>query len=144
MVEPEKLVKQQLEALFLSARRREGNNGVLILNSINMSKFVIARSTNQKYYFNLKADNGEVILTSEMYEAKSGCQNGIVSVKNNAPYDYRYNRLQARNGQFYFVLKAANGEIVGNSEMYVARSGMENGIASVKMNAPRAEIIDIS
>lgn len=109
-----------------------------------MSKFVIQRSTNQKYYFNLKAVNGEVILTSEMYEAKSGCQNGIMSVKNNAPYDHRYDRRQAQNGQFYFVLKAVNGEIIGNSEMYVARSGMENGIESVKRNAPSAPIVDLS
>ena len=109
-----------------------------------MSKFVIQRSKNQKYYFNLKAVNGEIILTSEMYEAKSGCLNGIESVKINASHDHRYDRRQAQNGQFYFVLKAANGEIIGNSEMYVARSGMENGIASVKINAPKAETVDLA
>lgn len=92
--------------------------------------------------FNLKAGNGEVILTSERYTAKAGCENGIASVKTNAPDDARYDRKVASDGQFYFTLTAGNGQIIGKSEMYKATAGRDNGIESVKRNAPDAAIVD--
>jgi uncharacterized protein YegP (UPF0339 family) len=97
-----------------------------------------------KFLFNLKAGNGEVILTSEQYEAKSSAENGIDSVRHNAPLDERYDRRTSKAGEPYFVLKAANGEIIGVSEMYTAKAGMENGIASVKTNAPDAKLKDLT
>lgn len=109
-----------------------------------MGKFVIRKSTNGQYYFNLKAGNGETILTSEMYVSKSGAQNGIQSAKVNAPLDSRYERKKTALGQNYFVLKAGNGEPIGRSEMYNSSSAMETGIASVKANAPTAAIEDLA
>ena len=109
-----------------------------------MGKFVIKKSSNDQFYFNLKAGNGEVILTSEMYTTKAACNNGIESVKKNAPDDNRYDRRESKNDQYYFVLKAGNGEIIGNSEMYTTKAAMENGIASVKKNAPDADVVDES
>ena len=47
-------------------------------------KFIIKKSSNSKFYFNLYATNGQIIATSEMYESKDGCKNGIESVKTNA------------------------------------------------------------
>lgn len=105
-----------------------------------MGKFVIKTSKNQKFYFNLNAANGEVILTSEMYEAKASCKNGIESVKKNSQIDDHFTHNEASNGEFYFTLKAGNNEIIGKSEMYKSKASMENGIASVKKNAPDAEI----
>ncbi|MGJ1386288.1 YegP family protein [Sphingobacterium spiritivorum] len=107
-----------------------------------MGKFILTKRTNGEYQFNLEAINGQVILTSEGYTAKASCQNGMASVKTNAPMDHRFDRKQAKNGAYYFNLKAANGEIIGTSQMYASGSGRDNGIASVKANAPDAEIID--
>lgn len=104
-----------------------------------MGKFVI-KNSNGQYRFNLKADNHQTILTSESYSSKAGCENGIASVKTNAPLDDRYDRATAKNGQFYFNLKAANSQIIGTSEMYESASGRDNGIESVKKNAPQATV----
>ncbi|MFT7724449.1 MAG: YegP family protein [Roseateles sp.] len=107
-------------------------------------KFEITKSKNDKFMFNLKAGNGEVILTSQMYEAKTSAQQGIDSVKANAPLDERYERATSSSGKPYFNLKAANGQVIGNSEMYSSASAMEGGIASVKKNAPDAQVVDLS
>ncbi|RAJ05497.1 hypothetical protein LX64_02656 [Chitinophaga skermanii] len=107
-----------------------------------MGKFVITKSANGEYRFKLKAGNGETILVSEGYNAKAGCENGITSVKNNASSDERYEKKEAKNGQFYFNLKATNGQIIGTSEMYENTHGRDGGIESVKNNAPSATIDD--
>lgn len=109
-----------------------------------MGKFVITTRKNGEFQFVLKASNGEAILTSEGYNAKSGCQNGIDSVKKNSQSDDRYDRKKSTNGKFYFNLKASNGQIIGTSEMYESESGRDNGIESVKKNAPDATVDDQS
>ncbi|MBN8853127.1 MAG: hypothetical protein BGO55_13665 [Sphingobacteriales bacterium 50-39] len=105
-----------------------------------MGKFIVSVRKNGEYQFNLKADNGQVILTSEGYTTKASCLNGIESVKKNASEDKHYDRKTASNGKFYFNLKAANSQIIGTSEMYNEAAGRENGIESVKRNAPTATI----
>jgi uncharacterized protein len=105
-------------------------------------KFELNTSANGKFFFNLKASNGQIILSSEMYESKSAAQNGIESVKKNAGDDARYDRRTAANGDPYFILKAGNGEQIGRSETYKSSAALENGIESVKANAPDAQIAD--
>lgn len=107
-------------------------------------KFVIRKSSDNQFYFNLHATNGERILTSELYRAKAGATNGIAAVRTNAPYDSRYDRRNPSAGQFYFLLKAANGEALGRSEMYTTTAAMETGIASVKANSSSATVDDLS
>jgi uncharacterized protein len=107
-------------------------------------KFVLKKSSNDQYYFSLKAGNGETILSSEMYESKGSAESGIVSVKKNAPLDERYEKRTSSRDQPYFVLKAANGQIIGTSEMYSSTSARDNGIESVKKNAPEAETQDLT
>ena len=107
-----------------------------------MGKFVIKKATNGEYYFNLKADNSQIILTSQMYSSKSACNNGIESVKNNCPDDSRYERKESVNKKHYFVLKSSNGQIIGNSEMYESKAGMENGIESVKKNGRSKTVVE--
>ncbi len=75
------------------------------------AKFEIKQGSSEQYRFNLKAANGEIILSSESYKEKEGARKGIESVKKNAPDDARYERKTASNGQPFFVLKAANGEV---------------------------------
>ncbi len=107
-------------------------------------KFEIKKSRNEKFLFNLKAGNGQIILTSELYESKSACENGIESVKKNSGDDNRYERRNSTKGEPYFVLKAGNGQEIGKSEMYSSSAAMENGIESVKTNAPSAPAEDLT
>jgi len=108
-----------------------------------MAKFEIKTRTNGEFQFNLKAGNGQIILTSEGYTTKAACLNGVASVKTNSQVDSRYDKLTSKNGKLYFNLKATNGQIIGTSEMYEAKASRDNGIASVKKNAPDAEIVEI-
>lgn len=93
-----------------------------------------------QYSFVLKAGNGEVILQSEVYESKASAENGIASVQKNSPDASRYESKDASDGRKYFVLKAANHQVIGVSEMYESASGRDNGIESVKKNGPTTTI----
>lgn len=106
--------------------------------------FELKPAAGGKYMFNLKAANHQVVLTSETYSAKGSAEDGIASAKKNAPDDKRYERKTAKDGSPYFVLTATNGQTIGKSEMYSSASAMENGIASVKANAPTADVKDLT
>lgn len=106
------------------------------------SKYDLKKSNNGKFMFNLKAGNGQVILTSEMYEAKAGAENGIESVRKNGVEEKRFERRESKKKEPYFVLKAGNGQIIGRSEMYKSNAAMENGIQSVIKNAADAKLDD--
>lgn len=105
-------------------------------------KFVVKTGKNGKVHFNLKASNGQIILTSEKYESRASAIKGIESVKKNAATDARFERKKGKDGSPYFVLKASNGEPLGRSEMYKSASSMENGIASVGRNAADSTTVD--
>jgi uncharacterized protein len=107
-------------------------------------KFELKKSTDGQLYFNLKAANGQVILSSERYKERRSAENGIASVKKNAPDDGRYVRKEATNGQPYFVLTATNGQTIGKSEMYNSTAARDKGIESVKTNAPDAPTVDLT
>ncbi|SEA30310.1 hypothetical protein SAMN05192529_11326 [Arachidicoccus rhizosphaerae] len=107
-----------------------------------MGKFVVKTGKDGQFRFNLKAGNGQIILTSEGYTTKPACQNGISSVKTNSQDDSRYERKTSTNGKPYFNLRAGNGQVIGNSELYESAAAMENGIESVKKNAPDAEVTE--
>ncbi|POY37867.1 hypothetical protein C3K47_04875 [Solitalea longa] len=107
-----------------------------------MGKFVTKKGNDGQYYFNLKADNGQIILSSEGYSSSSARDNGIESVKTNATNDDRFDRKTSSNGKYYFNLKAVNGQTIGKSELYESSSGRDNGIESVKKNAPDATIAE--
>lgn len=118
-----------------------------------MSKFVI-RNVASGIKFDLKATNGQVIATSEVYDSKVACVNGIESVRKNAPvaafedqtaegYEVatnpKFELYQDKAGEYRFRLKARNGQIVAISEGYTTKAACENGIESVRKNAPEAQ-----
>ncbi|MCZ4243881.1 YegP family protein [Pedobacter punctiformis] len=107
-----------------------------------MGKFVITKRKNGEFQFNLNAGNGQVILTSEGYVAKASCENGIESVRKNSQDDSKFDKKSSTNGKAYFNLKATNGQIIGSSQMYESEASRDNGIASVKNNAPDATVDD--
>ena len=109
-----------------------------------MGKFVITTRKNGEFQFNLKATNGQVILTSEGYKTKASCLNGVESVKKNCMEEKRFDVKVASNGKPYFNLMASNGQIIGSSQMYANEVNMKNGIASVQKNAPEAPIVDMT
>jgi uncharacterized protein YegP (UPF0339 family) len=109
-----------------------------------MGKFEITKRKDGEFQFNLKAGNGQVILTSEGYASKASCVNGIESVKKNSQDDGKFERKTSKNGKPFFNLKATNGQVIGNSELYESEASRDNGIESVKKNAPDAETNDLS
>ncbi len=121
-----------------------------------MGKFVI-RTVKSGIKFDLRATNGQVILTSEVYTTGASCRKGIESIRKNAPIANVENRTeegfavmthpkfemyQDKAGEYRFRLKARNGEIIGTSEGYSAKAGCLNGIESVRKNAEGAEILE--
>ncbi len=109
---------------------------------MNNPKYKIIIGADELFYFHLIARNGEIILASEGYTTQANCHKGIDAVKENAQIDYRYHRKRSTDEQYYFVLVAANGEVIGTSEMYVAEKGCEQGIAAVKETASDAPVDD--
>ena len=119
-----------------------------------MGKFVV-KETKSGFKFDLKAGNGQVIATSEVYTTEAACMNGIESVKKNCVGDVedqtvenfekvthpKFELYEDKAGEFRFRLKAKNGEIIATGEGYSAKSGALNGIDSVKKNAPDAEVV---
>lgn len=121
-----------------------------------MGKFVI-KETNTGVKFDLKASNGEVIATSEVYSSLDACKNGIASVQKNAPVaavedqtvegyatvkNPKFEIYQDKAGEYRFRLTATNGQTIAVSEGYKAKASCENGVESVKKNAPDAEIVE--
>lgn len=119
-----------------------------------MGKFVV-KETNTGVKFDLKAGNGEVIATSEVYTTETACRNGIQSVVSNAPIanledqtveDFetqknpKFEMYVDKAGEFRFRLRAQNGEIIATSEGYKAKASCLNGIESVRKNAPEASV----
>ncbi len=107
-----------------------------------MGKFIIKKRTNGEFQFNLVANNGQNILSSEGYTTKANCENGIASVRKNSQDENKFDSKTSSNGKFYFNLKATNGQIIGTSEMYESQSGRNNGIESVMNNAASATVED--
>jgi uncharacterized protein YegP (UPF0339 family) len=109
-----------------------------------MAKFEVYQSGKKKEFrFRLKADNGQIILSSEGYASKASCMNGIESVKKNAKDPKRFNKTTTPNKMFRFAVVAGNNEVIGVSQNYKSESGRDNGIESVKRNAVKAEIKEL-
>lgn len=121
-----------------------------------MGKFVM-KQVSSGVKFDLKAGNGEVIATSEVYTTEKACKNGIESVRKNAAVaniedqtvegfeKVKHPKFEVYNdkkGEFRFRLKATNGEIIATSEGYASKSSCMNGIASVQKNAPDAPVVE--
>ena len=107
-------------------------------------KFELKIAKDGQFMFNLKASNGQVILSSERYKQKSSAENGIESVRKNSGREGAFETKANAKGEPYFILKATNGQEIGRSEYYSGNAAMENGIASVKKNAPEAQVNDIT
>ena len=121
-----------------------------------MGKFVV-KEVKSGFKFDLKAGNGEVIATSEVYTTEAACKKGIESVKKNAAIagvedqtvegfekvkHPKFEIYEDKSGEFRFRLKAGNGQIIATGEGYTTRANCINGVDSVKKNAPDAEVVE--
>lgn len=107
-------------------------------------KFQLKKTANGQFHFNLLASNGQVILTSEQYKAHASAVNGIDSVRKNATREGAFEIKESSGGKHYFVLKATNGQTIGQSQMYASLSSAEHGCESVRKHAPDAALQDES
>ncbi len=123
-----------------------------------MGKFIIKQAKDGSYMFNLKASNGEVVATSDMYSSLEKCKKGIASVQTNGPIanledhtvdgivtevvNPKFEMYHDKGGEFRFRLKARNGSIIAKSQGYTSKSNCQNGIESVRKNAMSDVIID--
>ena len=112
--------------------------------AMTAGRFELHPSGTGSFRFVLKAGNHQVILTSQSYASHAAALGGIESVRTNAALPERFDRRESKAGEPYFVLKAGNGQSIGQSEMYSSAAGMENGMLSVARNAPEAELKDLS
>jgi hypothetical protein len=116
---------------------------VAVLAGTARAVFQVFRGADGQYYFRLRAANGEIILSSEGYRAKRACHKGIASVRQNALLDERFVRGETRDGQYSFVLRAANHQVIGSSESYTTPAGREAGIRAVLCAAPQARVEEV-
>ncbi len=107
-------------------------------------KFELKTAKSGQFHFNLLAGNGQIIMQSEMYESKASALNGIASIQKNAGMDERYDRLVSKSEKPYFVLKAGNHQVIGQSQMYESEASRDNGIESVKKNGPEGVVVDLT
>lgn len=104
--------------------------------------FELKKASNGKYFFALKAGNGEIVLSSEMYEARKSAEAGIASVQKNSKDESHYAPAESSNGKYYFTLKAANNQVIGKSQMYESAASRDAGIASVKTIGATPQVKD--
>ncbi|NLV25583.1 MAG: DUF1508 domain-containing protein [Methanomicrobiales archaeon] len=107
-------------------------------------KFEVYKDKAGEFRFRLKAGNSKVILTGEGYKTKAGCTKGIESIRKNAVDDSRFDVEQDKKGKFRFKLKAANGEVIGQSQGYTSESSCRKGIESVKKNSTDSPVVEIT
>src|SRR5262245_15943731 len=107
-----------------------------------MGSYVLKKTSAGQFLFKLRASNHEVILTSESYISKQSATGGIESVRTNSALDSRYEKRTSTSGSPYFVLKGANGEIIGTSEMYSSERARDGGIVACKKEGPSSPTVD--
>ena len=107
-------------------------------------KFEIKTAKSGQTHFNLLAGNGQIILQSGMYESKASALNAIASIQKNASVDERYLRLVSKSGKPYFVIKAGNQQVIGQSQQYESEVGRDNGIEAVRKNVLDVEVVDLT
>ncbi|HET8897534.1 MAG TPA: YegP family protein [Rhodanobacteraceae bacterium] len=106
-------------------------------------KFECSVGKDGKHRFNLKAGNGQVILTSQGYSDRAGCMNGVESVRKHGLKDAMFEKLASTDGKLYFVLKASNGQVIGTSQRYASEASRSNGIDSVKRHVTDAKQVEL-
>ncbi|MBS1153983.1 MAG: hypothetical protein H6Q89_5681 [Myxococcaceae bacterium] len=94
------------------------------------ARFETFKGLDSKYYFHARAGNGEIVLQSQAYTTSTSSKNGVASVQTNGSISARYEVREASNGQYYFVLKAANGAVIARGETYASKYNAERGIAT--------------
>lgn len=105
-------------------------------------KFHLKKASNGEYFFSLIAGNGENVGRSETYKARASADNGIESVKKNAPNPDRYEVKEGKDGKFYLSLKASNGQVILSGQGYASEDGAKDGSEAIARAADGAPTVD--
>ncbi|WP_156292970.1 YegP family protein [Serratia oryzae] len=106
--------------------------------------YELKKSSNGQYHFTLKASNGEIILSSERYASKASAENGIASVRANAPHEAQFELKLSNSNKPYFVLRAKNHVVIGTSQMYASENAAKNGVLSVIKHGATPHVRDLN
>jgi uncharacterized protein len=136
------LLSEKIGKLEVEVATKDNEIKDLSSETIHTGKFVISKTRGGENYFNLKATNGQIILTGTMHSSMAECTNAIESVRENCSDDNRYERKVSSNNKHFFNLTTSGGKVLGKSEMYESVAGMENGIASVKKNGASTRLVE--
>ena len=104
--------------------------------------YELKASANGQPLFTLRAANDQVILTSQMYSSKEAALKGIASVQKHGPDPASYEKRVSGRAEPYFVLKAANAQVIGTSQIYGSEQARDIGIASVMKNSATEKIVE--
>jgi uncharacterized protein len=132
----------KIEKLQEELENRQNEVKDLSGEKIHVGKYAVSRAKNGEFYFNLKATNGQTILTSVMFHTEDECSNAIESVRQYSSDDKWYDRKTSTDNKHFFTLKSPEGHITGKSEMYESAANMEKGIASVKRNGISTIVVE--
>jgi len=138
--EKEKVLEEKIKQLEKDLASREQELADIPEDAVNVGKYEISNSRGGETYFNLKATNGQVVLTSLMFTSADECATAIDSARESCIDDNMYERKISSNNKHFFSLKGSNGRVIGTSEMYESATNMEKGIASVKRNGVSTNI----
>ena len=108
-----------------------------------MAKYIIRKTSGGQFWWVLAAANGNILITGETYTSKQNCLSGVAASKVSIS-ESNFRRLLSVRHEPYFTQNAANGQVLGTSEMYSTAYGRDNGIESVKQNAFSAVIEDLT
>ena len=135
-------IEKKIISLENDLENRNNEINELSAKAVSLGKYAVSQAKSGEYYFNLRATNGQVILTSPMFASKEDCGKIIESVRELSNDDARYDRKLSSNNKPFFNLISHSGQIIGKSEIYESDANMEKGIASVKRNGPTTSIIE--
>jgi uncharacterized protein YegP (UPF0339 family) len=136
------LLSGKIAELEVQVAEKDNEIKNLSVISTHTGKFAISKTRGGGDYFNLKATNGQIILTSLMFSSLDECDEAIKAVRENCSDDSRYERKISTNNKHYFNLTSTSGQVLGKSEMYESLAGMENGIESVKKNGISTIVVE--
>jgi Uncharacterized conserved protein len=110
--------------------------------SNSMCKFVIKTGKHHQFFFDLKADNGEVIITSDAFHTKAACNSGIEALKAVVRDDNKFERMKAATEHYYFIIKGANGKQIAKSVLFPTPAERNAAIKSIEAEAHDAVVAE--
>lgn len=105
------------------------------------ARFAVREDAGGMFYTSLYAGNGELVLRTQRYQTEASALNAAFAIAELGVDAARYDVRQAASGGWYFNLVAANGQVVGTSEVYASKSNAERGRNAIIALLPTVELL---